>query len=282
VWTPPATGWNRAQVWAPELHYLRDRWYIYYAASTGRNAAHRMGVLESTGDDPQSAFVDRGMLYTGDHVARGTGNRWAIDGTVLELRGRLYFLWSGWPEDGVDVQHLYVAPMSDPATVCGNRVRLCANDTHAWEHVGESRRERGLHEAPQVLVRNGKVFLVYSASGSWQPTYKLGMLIMDASADPLVPGSWRKLDAPVFEPTADVFGVGHCCFTQSPDGSEDWLVYHAKRYRRDGWDRVVRAQRFTWRAEGMPDFGAPAPSWQALEAPSGDDAVTDRTPPLAA
>src|SRR5687767_649238 len=44
VWTPPRTGWNRAQIWAPELHYLRGRWYIYYAASNGRNSTHRMGV----------------------------------------------------------------------------------------------------------------------------------------------------------------------------------------------------------------------------------------------
>src|SRR4051812_39971587 len=41
VWSPPTRGWNRAQVWAPELHYLRGQWYIYYAASNGRNVNHR-------------------------------------------------------------------------------------------------------------------------------------------------------------------------------------------------------------------------------------------------
>ena len=145
-----------------------------------------MGVLEAATDDPQGPYVDRGMLYTGDDVATGPHNRWAIDGTVLDLRGQLYFLWSGWA-DQRDVQHLYIARMSDPCTIASNRVQLCPNDCHPWERVGERHAERGLHEGPQVLVRNGRVFLVYSCSGSWQPTYKLGLLHMDAAADPIDP-----------------------------------------------------------------------------------------------
>jgi GH43 family beta-xylosidase len=91
---------------------------------------------------------------------------------------------------------------------------------------------------------------------------------MDASNDPLDPRSWRKLDRPVFASTPDVFGVGHCCFTTSPDGTEDWLLYHAKRFRTDCWDRVVRAQPFYWRVDGFPDFGTPVGSGTALRVPS--------------
>jgi GH43 family beta-xylosidase len=54
-----------------------------------------------------------------------------------------------------------------------------------------------------------------------------------------------------------VFGVGHCSFTTSPDGRQDYIVYHSKTSRRDGWDRVVRVQRFAWTEDGMPDFGRP-------------------------
>lgn len=267
VWTPPRCGWNRAQVWAPEIHRVRGRWYIYYAASEGRNATHRMGVLAATTDDPQGRYVDAGRLYTGDDVVGGTNNRWAIDGTVFELRGQFYFAWSGW-EDERDIQHLYLARMSDPTTVASNRVRLCANDCHPWERLAERRHERGLHEGPQFLHRNGRLFLIYSCSGSWQTTYKLGMLVMDERRDPMDPASWAKSPAAVFESTADVFGVGHCTFTQSPDGTEDWILYHSKRSRTDGWQREVRAQRFSWNPDGTPAFGAPAPSGVALARPS--------------
>lgn len=275
VWTPPRTGWNRAQVWAPELHRLRDRWHLYYAASDGRNANHRMGVLAAATDDPQGPYHDAGPLYTGDDLAARSRSRWAIDGTVFELRGQLYFLWSGW-EAHDDVQHLYLAKMSDPVTISSNRVRICANDCHPWERIGERHHERGLHEGPQVLVRHGRALLVYSCSGSWQPTYKLGMLMMDDRDDPMRAGAWTKFPTPIFESTRDVFGVGHCCFTQSPDGSEDWFLYHSKRNRHDCWHREVRAQRFTWTEDGFPDLGRPAASGVHLPLPAGESPSTIR------
>ena len=88
----------------------------------GHNASHRIGVLAATGDDPQGDFEDAGQLYTGDDVASRANNRWAIDGTVFELHGQPYFAWSGW-EDHRDVQHLYLAKMSDPLTISSNRLR---------------------------------------------------------------------------------------------------------------------------------------------------------------
>jgi GH43 family beta-xylosidase len=223
------------------------------------------------------------MLYTGDDVAGGTDNRWAIDGTVLDLNGQLHFLWSGWADER-DVQHLYIAKMSDPRTIGSNRVQLCPNDCHPWELVTRRGRhqERGLHEGPQVLTRHGRLFLVYSCSGSWQPSYKLGMLYMDAGADPMNPASWRKYNRPVFDSTPEVFGVGHCCFTTSPDGTEEWMLYHSKRFRTDCWDRVVRAQRFTWDASGFPNFGTPVPSNARLPLPSGDPTTSTVALPEAA
>lgn len=279
IWTPARRSWNSRQIWAPELHFVRGKWFIYYAASNGYNVNHRMGVLEAVTDDPQGPWIDRGPLYTGDDMAGQTDNRWAIDGTLLELSGRLYFIWSGW-EDHRDIQHLYIAEMSDPATIATNRVRVCPNDCHPWERIGERHGERGLHEAPQILVRNGRVMLIYSCSGSWQPTYKLGMLTMDASADPMDSRNWKKHTAPVFDSTPEVFGVGHCCFTTSPDGTEDWILYHSKRYRWDGWDRVVRAQPFTWDGNGMPVFGKPVASGVKLAMPSERGMRNDPAAPL--
>jgi GH43 family beta-xylosidase len=262
VWRAPGSGWNRAEVWAPELHFLRGRWYIYYAACTGDNADHRMGVLESAGDDPLGPYADRGMLYTGDDISTKRNNRWAIDGTVLEQQQKLYFIWSGWPDDR-DQQYLYIARMENPWTIASNRVRICNNCDYVWERVGEDRRQRGLNEGPAVLQRNGRVFLIYSCSGSWEPSYKLGMLYADESADPMDAKSWTKLNRPVFQSDGEVFGVGHCSFTRSLDDREDWIVFHSKVSRTDGWARVVRAQRFGWTKDGFPDFGRPG----VVEAP---------------
>jgi GH43 family beta-xylosidase len=266
VWAPPRAGWNRAEVWAPELHWLRGAWFIYYAASDGRNANHRMGVLRSLTDDPQGPYADLGQMYTGDDIDGMTDNRWAIDGTPLELNGELFFIWSGW-EDTRDIQHLYIARMSDPARICSNRVQICPNNCYTWEHVGESRAERGLHEGPAILHRYGRVILVYSCSGSWQSSYKLGMLTMPEHSDPMNPESWTKHPVPVFESNSEVCGVGHCSFTTSTDGAEDWILFHSKKSRREGWDRHVHAQRFDWSANGLPDFGEPIRTGREIAAP---------------
>ena len=268
VWQPPQTGWNRDQIWSPELHFVRGHWYIYYAASDGENRHHRMGVLRAMSDDPQGAYVDGDPLYTGDDINRRTDNRWAIDGSVLDLDDQLYFIWSGW-EAEQDVQHLYIAPMSEPCEVSGSRVRLCANDTFLWERVGEDESQRGLHEGPTPILRGDKLMLVYSCSGSWQASYKLGMLWMERGADPLEETSWNKWPRPVFGASEDVYGVGHCCFTKSPDQSEDWILYHSKLRRREGWDRLVRAQPFIWRKDGFPYFGRPVSSGTPLPLPAG-------------
>ncbi len=274
VWRAPGKGPYSKQIWAPELHFLDGRWYIYVAASNGANANHRMIVLESATDDTLSGYTFKAELYTGDNIAKKTKNRWAIDGTVLTLHGKRYFIWSGWK--GVrDEQWLYAAPMSNPWTISGNRVRLCDNDDHLWERVGETDGGRGLNEGPQILQHGGRTFLIYSASGSWQPSYKLGLLELIGD-DPLKPSAWRKHPKPVFSPTDKTFGVGHGSFTTSPDGTQFWHVYHAKRERASGWARDIFAQPFTWTADGFPDFGTPVAPGEPVAMPS-NKAATPRT-----
>lgn len=272
VWRAPDRGPYSREIWAPELHRLDGRWYIYAAASNGRNKTHRMIVLEAVGDHPTSEFRFKAELYTGDQIATGERSRWAIDGTILEHADRRYLIWSGW-QDGCDVQWLYIAAMSNPWTVSSNRVRLCANDDFTWERVDETIATRGLNEGPQVLSRNGRVFLVYSASASWEISYKLGMLELAVGGDPLDPRCWHKQGAPVFQRTISTWGVGHNCFVKSPDGAEDWLVYHAKVDRKRNWNRVIHAQRFTWDDTGRPVFGKPIAAGVPIARPSGEVAA---------
>lgn len=273
VWRSPESGWNTSEVWAPELHCLRGKWYIYYAADDGRNANHRTGVLESVTQDPQGAYVDRGMLYTGDEVETKANNRWAIDATPLEMGGRLYLIWSGWRTDD-DVQFLYIAEMENPWTIKTNRVKLVENNTYDWEKVSENPNQKGLSEGPQILRNAGCVYVIYSCSGSWETTYKLGQLSIDEAADPMDPANWTKKATPVFQGSSTVHGVGHACFTRSPDDKEHWIVYHSKISTNPGWQRNVRVQPFTFHADGSPNFGAPVEAGVPLKRPSGESLPT--------
>lgn len=269
AWEAPRRGPYSSQLWAPELHRLDGRWYIYVAASDGRNETHRMIVLEAEGDEPTGEFRFKAELYTGDDLATRRANRWAIDGTILEHGGRRYLLWSGWADDR-DVQWLYIATMSNPWTVSSQRVRICANDDHLWERVDETIATRGLNEAPQVLQRGGRVLVVFSASASWEVSYKLGLLELASGGNPMDPRAWKKHSRPVFERSGRTWGVGHNCFVRSPDGTEDWLVFHAKTETRPNWKRVIHLQRFTWDADGLPVFGRPVDPGVVLARPSGE------------
>jgi len=261
VWTAPDSGWNRTNVWAPELHYIDGRWYIYYAAGeAGPPFIHqRSGVLQSIGDDPQGEYHDKGML--------DTGGIWAIDLTVTRLRGGLYAVWSGWeanaPTDRTP-QQLYIARMSNPWTIQSDRVRI-SSPTESWEHGTEL----DLNEGPEFLSHGDQTFIIYSTRESWLEAYRLGQLrLKSADADPMDSSSWLKT-GPVFTGTATVYGVGHASFTTSPDGLEDWIVYHSKVDAQPGWNRVIRMQRFSWHPDGSPDFGTPVPTGQPMSVPSG-------------
>lgn len=264
VWAPPEQGWNRTHLWAPELHFIDGRWYIYYAAgASGPPFIHqRSGVLESVTADPQGAYVDRGLLFTGD---AGGDNVWAIDVTVGLIGGRLYAVWSGWEENrdtDKTPQHLYIARMENPWTIGSERVRI-SSPVEPWERGTEL----DLNEGPQLLFHGDDVFIIYSTRESWLVEYKLGQLRL-VGDDPLDPAGWEK-SGPVFTGTDQVYGVGHASFTTSPDGTEDWIVYHSKANTTPGWERVIRMQPFGWKADGSPDFGTPVPSNTAIPVPSG-------------
>ena len=257
VWTAPVIGRNSDHIWAPELHLIDGKWFIYYAADDGKNENHRMWVLESESSDPRGKYRCRGQLET---------QGWAIDGTILTLEdGRRYFFWSGWPGSSNGQQNLYAAPMKDPTTISGARV-LIASPSCPWERV-----EMPICEGPQVLRRNKEIFIVYSASASWTADYCLGLL-HNRTGKILDPNAWVK-HGPVFKKTDQVWGVGHCSFVKSLCQTEDWIVYHSKSSRKPGWrDRDVHAKRFTWTSDGFPDFGSPVPRTSVpLESPQTGD-----------
>lgn len=261
IWTPPATGPNSRDIWAPEVVRLRGKWYVYYAADDGENANHRMYALENDANDPfDGTFVEKGKIFD------PADDRWAIDGAVLAVEDRLYFVWSGWEGRVNGSQGLYIAPMSDPLNVSGPRVEI-SRPTFAWETRGAP---PAINEGPQFLIRGRSIHLLYAASGSWTDHYCVGMLRADVGSDLLSPRSWKKHPEPVFRGANGVIGPGHCTFTTSPDGKEDWMLYHAARYPGGGWKRSVRAQPFHWDDSGAPRFGEPAPPDRPIALPGGE------------
>lgn len=270
IWTAPSTGWNRSCIWAPEIHFISNRWYVYYAAGeSGPPFIHqRTGVLRSKTEDVFSDYEDMGVLYTGDNSADPSTNVWAIDMTILEHKDKLYAIWSGWIKQEITdatQQHLYISEMENPYTMKGKRVKL-SSPVESWETGGPL----NLNEGPEILKNGDKVFVIYSCRESWLVDYRLGMLqLINPDGNLLDPANWKK-SGPVFQGNSQVYGVGHCSFVQSSDNTEDWIIYHSKKNTTSGWERDVRMQPFEWNPDGTPDFEQPVPAGKMINLPSGE------------
>lgn len=259
IWTPPPGEPYSQQVWAPELHKLNGTWYMYFTADDGNNANHRLWVLEDKSPDP---FSDSWQLLG---PVKGLGSHWAIDPTVFENKNRPYIVWSGWPGNGPGVQDLYIAPLKTPSRA--GKAVLISTPQYDWERFGN------INEGPEILKHDSKLFLIFSASGCWTDHYALGMLVASDDSNLLKAKSWKKIDHPMFSssPEAHAYGTGHNTFFKSPDGTEDWILYHANPEPNEGCDnhRSPRAQPFKWTADGFPDFGTPVPIHEPIPKPSG-------------
>lgn len=265
VYSPPASGENAKNIWAPEFFFINNKWYLYYTAGDGDQATQRTFVLENDNADPTAGtWIDKGRIYN------PTEDFWAIDGTVFEYNGTNYFIWSGHADNYNSTQNLYISKMTNPYTLEGKRVMI-STPQYEWETNGN------VNEGPEIL-RNaaGKVFLIYSANGCWTDYYGLGMLTFKDNGDPLNPADWVKSPNPVFTTsvTNGVYGPGHNGFFKSPDKSEDWIIYHANPKPEGGFGcgstRSTRMQKFTWNADGTPNFGVPMAIGVPIAVPSGE------------
>lgn len=265
VWTPPATGFNSREIWAPEIHRIDDVWYIYYAASDGENRNHRMWVLANEDPDPLSDnWQDLGELELPE-------DKWAIDGTPVKIGDQLYFAWSGWEGDVNVRQLIYLAAMESPARVSGERVKLL-EPVAGWEKNNVSPE---VTEGPQFIEHGDFIFLFYSAGGCWTDGYSIGAMWMDKTNDPMVAENWTRIaENPLLSssPAAQVYGPGHNSFFTSRDGTEDWIVYHANPRQGQGCgdDRSIRMQKIEWKENGFPDLGEPAAIGRRLAVPAGE------------
>lgn len=253
VWRRPASGKMGGHIWAPELHRIDGRWYIYFAAGDSDDVFRiRTYVLESTSDDPRAdTWVLRGRMVT-------KWDTFTLDSTTFEHRGKRYFAWAQ-SEPGIATNsNLYLAEMASPLALKGEPTRL-AVPTLPWEIQGFK-----VNEGPAVLIRNGRVFMTYSASAT-DARYCMGLLTADEQSDLLDPRSWTKSPQPIFttnEATRQ-YGPGHNSFTVAEDGRTDVLVYHARDYRDITGDplydpnRHTRVQRLYWNDDGTPSFGVP-------------------------
>ncbi|MHC5248900.1 glycoside hydrolase family 43 protein [Enterococcus sp. LJL90] len=264
VWHAHKKGLLSNLIWAPEIHFIRGKWYIFFAAADdakqrNRHHHHRMFVIENSNPDPFSGeWVEKGQIKT-------QFESFSLDGTAFEHQGRLYYVWAQLDPSIPGNSNLYISEMENPWTLKG-RQTLLTIPSHGWEKIGFK-----VNEGPAVITKGEHIFIAYSASAT-DENYAMGILWADINSDLLDGYSWQKSSEPVFTSSEknNLYGPGHNSFTKSFDNQEDVIVYHARPEKNHAGDplfnpnRHAYAQIFTWDENNFPIFGIPGETLASL------------------
>lgn len=255
VWKKHSWGAMSEHIWAPELHFLDGKWYLYFAAGEKANKWKiRPYVLECRGEDPMTGtWLERGkMKRAGEDPFSFAA--FSLDATIFENKGKRYYVWAEKVGVGKQVSNLYIAEMETPCSLKTVQVLLTTPD-YDWERVGF-----WVNEGPAVIKRGGKIYLTYSASETGI-AYCMGMLTADENSDLLDPASWTKERYPVLASCEEkgIYGPGHNSFTTDEEGN-DILVYHARTEKEIEGDPLYNPNRHAmlmkirWDENGKPVF----------------------------
>ena len=255
VWQKHDKGIMSEHIWAPELHYLDGKWYIYYAGGDIDDVwAIRPYILECADQDPMTGnWVEKGKMTRAEED-EFSFEAFSLDGTVFENRGKHYYIWAEKVGVGKQISNLYIAEMENPCKLKTVQVLLTTPD-YDWERIGF-----WVNEGPAVIHHDGKIYMTYSASETGA-AYCMGMLSISEDADLLDPAMWKKERYPVLETNAEkgIYGPGHNSFTEDEQGNPI-MVYHARTEEKIEGNPLYNPNRhamlmkLTWGEDGRPVF----------------------------
>lgn len=221
VWYAHSQGVMAKHIWAPEMHFIGGKWYIFFAAGDSDNVWNiRPYLLRCKGQDPMNdEWEELGKMQAleGDCMSF---NNFSLDMTYFPHKGKHYLIWAQSEGDS----SLFMAEINpeNPLQLTSMPI-LLTKPEYDWEKV----RFR-VNEGASVLKTNDKIYVFFSASGTGAE-YCMGRLSADTDADLMNPENWHKLPYPVLssEDLEDQAGPGHNSFVEDENG-DLLLVYHAR------------------------------------------------------
>lgn len=259
IWDESESETAHRYIWAPEIHEINGKWYVYFAASgSSRNVWDiNCHVIACDGDNPyEDTWTDKGKFQAVDSD-RFSFTGFSLDMTYFECNGKHYVSWAQKP----NLSNVYMATINpeEPWKLTSEPIMLTTPEYY-WERVSIP-----VNEGPAVMIHEGKVFLAFSASATG-PEYCIGLMYADEKSDLMNLDSWTKLSMPLLtsQDLIGEYGPGHNSFVQDENG--EWVfIYHSRSeecykgecgYGKEDplYDpcRSARIRRVKWDAAGMP------------------------------
>lgn len=260
-------------LWAPEMHIIRGRLYIFHAGTPESffcEQSHVMALKE--GGDPVRASdwemprrvvrPDGSMLYGAEGIT--------LDMTVFWSAEKLYAVWSQRQFRPIDLgAWLYIAEIDpDKPWQLRTEPQVLTVPEYGWEN-----NHTFVVEGPFALHHGGRIYLSYSGAAV-DSTYSVGMLSMADGADPLDPAVWTKENYPLLTSRSapGEYGPGHNAYVTDGDGLV-WNTYHA----RPGWQQTTQGSSSTPVAGSEIAFGARSSGVRRVHFNAEDFPVLDLT-----
>lgn len=252
----PESGkaWSK-NLWSPEVHYFSASdvgadaagWYCFLGSDSGDGfSGQRAYVIKCLDGDnllgrwghPVTGEVNVPQLVT---FPDSDYNENELCGgcSVIRIGGKPYITFVSEVDRGTSNFHqvICIAKFENPWTIVGTPTVIC-KPTYDWEMggYGYAGRDTNGNEKwyPQVVEGStavygddGSIFIVYSGSGYWTPSYSLGQLTYKGG-NPLLAANWSKKSTPILQKTGELCGTGHASYLTDLNGNR-WICYHAYR-----------------------------------------------------
>ena len=245
--------------WAPEIHTINGRLTILFMAGYGNSWTNGHAVYMQLKQDANGYDLDPTdaanwekpvTILRADGKALATdaqGNvGMSLDMTYFVAGGKSYYAWQQ-----LGATYIATVDPANPARLTSTPVRIVAPE-YAWNVT--------IAEGPNVVVRNGKAYLIFSGS-SVGKTYTTGLAVADENADLTDPDNWNVLNYPIqksgpFNGKMQL-GTGHGMWSEDEDGNMLY-VFHAYADATDGFTNVggrdTFVRRVHWASDGYPIF----------------------------
>lgn len=188
--------------WAPEVYYIKGKFYMYYSAEEH--------ICAAISDSPTGPFVQQVKKPIIE-------NEICIDNSLfIDDDGTPYLFFCRF-NDGLNV---WMAEMNDDLlTIKDETMRPCIHTSQQWEQIWPR-----VNEGPFVIKHDGMYYMTYSANSFESQYYGIG-----CAASENIMGPWKKYDNnPLLQKPKDLVGVGHHCIFKDKKGNLK-LAFHAHK-----------------------------------------------------
>lgn len=260
----PKWGSPNANVWAPDIVKINNKYVLYYSLSVWGDENPGIGV--AVADHPEGPWIDNGKLFTSKEI--GVNN--SIDaGVFVSEEGKVYMFWGSF-------KGLYAVELeSDGLSLKGgidyaneNKILIAGYETSDIHYAST-------YEGVYVKYINGYYYMFVSSGNCCEGLNSSYNVRVARSKNPLGPYKdsndrdmlGENRGHQVIKSSAMMVGPGHNSIIKD-DFNNYWLVYHAfKNEDGDTKGRQLAIDKLIFDEEGWPSVLNEMPTYRKQEGP---------------